>query len=1099
MVTVEFDLFAGRPSILFLMVIAAAFYGGRNVAFFSLAISLPSLAFLVLPESASYGFNQGTIFQLVSYTILAGLISWLIATLRTREQTLLQSETRYRFMFENNPFPLWVYDLETLKFLAVNDSATYNYGYSTDEFMSMSIKDIRPPEEVDALLSDIEKLAKISGPIAPSKIWRHVKKNGTIIDVEIASHGLMFEGRPARMILANDVTERVRAEAAIRQSEARLFEVLRNCPVAIAVNRWSDGQFVDVNATFTELTGWSLDEIKGSTPRDLKFTSDVVSDGLRDSLQKYGVVVDREITLATRHGDSRSAITGCVFVNIFDEPHVVSSLVDITDRIAAENARRTSDARYATLFDYSPDGILIADSESYYLDANATMAKMLGYGRSELVGMHASDIVIPDEHSRIGEALDIVRSSNDYNREWTFRRKDGTTFSGEVTATQMPDGLLLAVVRDITDRKESEALLRRERERFEATAATSPGVLCSYGRHPDGTGSFSYAAPGIEDIFGVTPDQLTKTDEPLFANIAAPDRQDVKDAFDESARTMSVFHEEFRANSPTRGEICVEMYSQPVAEADGSILWHGVMTDVTERNLLAAAKREGERRMRLASDATGVGIWEWNPATNMIWWDAQMFQLYGMDPTNDGYIPYEDWSRAVLPTDLAKQENILNETIRTKGRGSREFRIIRHDTGEQRVIEAIETVRLDPNGQVECVVGTNLDVTEWKLIAAVRESLAAIVESSEDAIISKDLQSNITTWNAGAERMFGYTADEIIGRSILTLIPPERHVEEPAILEKILKGQIIDPFETVRSTKDGRLIDVSVTISPIRDIHGEISGASKIARDITEAKRAADQIRQLNADLEQRVAERTAELEAVNKELEAFSYSVSHDLRAPLRHVNGFSLAVMEDCGQQLDELGRSYLKEIRNASKEMANLIDDLLMLARVSRTEMHRERFDLSELAKSVINDLRKSDPDRRVDVRLEENVFAYGDKRLVQIVLTNLLGNAWKFTSTKDDPQIVFGIEVESDQSSYFVRDNGAGFDMAYSKKLFGAFQRLHSVHEFEGTGIGLATVMRIVNRHGGRVWAEGKINEGAKFNFTLPEHTERRHEREVYPSG
>jgi light-regulated signal transduction histidine kinase (bacteriophytochrome) len=246
--------------------------------------------------------------------------------------------------------------------------------------------------------------------------------------------------------------------------------------------------------------------------------------------------------------------------------------------------------------------------------------------------------------------------------------------------------------------------------------------------------------------------------------------------------------------------------------------------------------------------------------------------------------------------------------------------------------------------------------------------------------------------------------------------------------------------------------------------------------------------RESQRDLEHRVADRTAQLQAANKELEAFSYSVSHDLRAPLRHLNGFSQALLEDYSDRLDDQGKNFLQQVRNASQEMAQLIDDVLQLARVTRSEMRKEFVNLSELAAGVVADLQKMERRPNVIVNIEAGLSAPGDKRLSRIVLANLLGNAWKFTSRRKDAEIAFGKAQHNGETIYFVRDNGAGFDMTYVNKLFGAFQRLHTAGEFEGTGIGLATVQRIIHRHGGRVWAEGEMNKGATFYFALPNSKE-----------
>ena len=361
--------------------------------------------------------------------------------------------------------------------------------------------------------------------------------------------------------------------------------------------------------------------------------------------------------------------------------------------------------------------------------------------------------------------------------------------------------------------------------------------------------------------------------------------------------------------------------------------------------------------------------------------------------------------------------------------------------------------------------------------------LAAVVESSSDAVIGLDLNTIVTRWNAAAERIFGYSADEIVGRPIAVIIPPDRHDDEERILSAIKRGEFVEHFETERMRRDGGLIAVSVTVTPIKDAHGQVIAFSKVARDITEHKRVAEAIRQLNTELEQRVTERTTQLQAVNNELEAFSYSVSHDLRAPLRSLDGFSQALLEDCAGQLDEKGQDHLRRIRAGSVRMGQLIDDLLNLSRISRVEMSRELVDLSKMANEVAEELRAAAPQRNAEFVVAEGLQAETDPRLMRIVLTNLIGNAWKFTSKQPHARIEFGSSGENGSKEYFMRDNGAGFDPAYAAKLFGAFQRLHSTRDFAGTGIGLATVQRIIQRQGGRVWAEGKVDEGATFHFAL----------------
>jgi len=315
------------------------------------------------------------------------------------------------------------------------------------------------------------------------------------------------------------------------------------------------------------------------------------------------------------------------------------------------------------------------------------------------------------------------------------------------------------------------------------------------------------------------------------------------------------------------------------------------------------------------------------------------------------------------------------------------------------------------------------------------------------------------------------------------LFPPERVGEEPALLARIKRGERVEHFETVRTTKSGKLIDVSVTLSPIRNNRDEIIGASKIARDITERKVAQEKIHQLNAELEQRVIQRTAELEAANKELEAFSYSVSHDLRAPLRAVNGFAGIVLEDFSSQLPEEGKRYLERIRNGGQRMGELIDDLLAFSRLSRQSMNRQAVNSVKIVRDVLDELKPQQNGRQIEVKVGELPACHGDPGLLKQVWVNLISNAVKYSRVREPAIIEIGFARDNDENVYFVRDNGAGFDMQYANKLFGVFQRLHRADEFEGTGVGLAIVQRIVHRHGGRVWAKAEVNRGATFYFTL----------------
>jgi PAS domain S-box-containing protein len=394
-----------------------------------------------------------------------------------------------------------------------------------------------------------------------------------------------------------------------------------------------------------------------------------------------------------------------------------------------------------------------------------------------------------------------------------------------------------------------------------------------------------------------------------------------------------------------------------------------------------------------------------------------------------------------------------------------------------------------PDGRVHQVLGIAEDITErhhYETQLREREEYyRLIVEQAGDGIFISDAEGRCIQANRRATEILGYSHDELMGMRLSDTIAPEDRRARPVRQQEIDRGEaVLQERRLVR--KDGSLIPVE--IHAVRLSSGNVLG---LVRDLTERKRAenarlqaAEEIQRLNADLERRVQERTQQLEDAVRELEAFSYSVSHDLRAPLRGIDGFSQALLEDYGDTLDAEGQRYLQRVRSASQRMGVLIDDLLRLSRISRTDLYHETVDASALAQELLAEIRLEEPERRVEIQIQPGLLLFADRNLLRIALDNLLRNAWKFTSKHPTAYIEFGGEIGEHSSVFFVRDDGAGFDMRYAGKLFQSFQRLHDPAEFDGTGIGLAIVQRIIHRHGGRVWAEGRVEEGATFYFSVP---------------
>jgi PAS domain S-box-containing protein len=369
------------------------------------------------------------------------------------------------------------------------------------------------------------------------------------------------------------------------------------------------------------------------------------------------------------------------------------------------------------------------------------------------------------------------------------------------------------------------------------------------------------------------------------------------------------------------------------------------------------------------------------------------------------------------------------------------------------------------------------------------ERFRLLVNGVKDyAIFRMDPQGFIQTWNKGAERITRYQAQEIIGQHFSKFYTPEDLERDyPAYELKVAIEQGRFETEGWRVREDGSCFWAKVAITPIQNEKEELLGFSKVTQDLTSQKAAEGELlasEQRYRELAETLQQQSKQLLAVNKELEAFSYSVSHDLRSPLRTIDGFSQAVLELYGEQLDDKGKDYLGRVRQGSQQMAQLIDDMLQLSRLTRGEMKLgEQVNMSQLLEEMAQNFHHDEPERLVQFEIQENVIAQGDKRLLQAVLQNLISNAWKYTSKHARGNIKFGCLHTSETPIYYFQDDGAGFDMRYADKLFGAFQRLHGVGEFPGTGVGLATVARIVHRHGGEIWAKAEVEKGATFFFTL----------------
>lgn len=386
------------------------------------------------------------------------------------------------------------------------------------------------------------------------------------------------------------------------------------------------------------------------------------------------------------------------------------------------------------------------------------------------------------------------------------------------------------------------------------------------------------------------------------------------------------------------------------------------------------------------------------------------------------------------------------------------------------------------------IYGSARDITERKRLTATRDALASIVDYAFDAIIAVDLDGVVTSWNAAAETMYGYSAEEMLGKNISTVVTDRDECLD--LLARARMGEV-SRYETTRRTKSGQVFQVWMTASPLLDVDGHVVGSSNITMDISDRKRAELEADSLRGELEERVRQRTQQLQARTeelqesmRELDAFAYTVSHDLRAPLRAMDGFSRILLDDYMGRLDADGARYLGFIRSNAQGMQELVDGLLAFSRLGRRALKRVSLTPAVLARQALSDLGSASERDDLTVEIDDNLpECSADPTLLKQVFVNLIGNSIKFSKGEPAARVRVGFKREGDETVYFVTDNGVGFEPEYSDKIFGVFQRLHRAEDFEGTGIGLANVLRIVTKHDGRIWCESEPGRGATFFFTI----------------
>ncbi len=884
--------------------------------------------------------------------------------------------------------------------------------------------------------------------------------------------------------------------SATRRSEQQLRLITNALPVLISyVDASRHYQFA--NQAYEEWFGRRplgnhLEEVLGtSTYRKISGNVDKVL---------AGRLVNYETEIPYKDGGAR--FVNATYVPDFGNDGKVQGFFVLALDITAQKGVAEELRLWADAFEGCAHGIAITNPDTNrVVVCNPAFARMHKCRPEEMVGLAILNVYSPSYQAQVRSYLEKADQIGHVRFEAEMTRKDDSSFPVQMDVVSVlgQDGELLyrvATAQDITERKQAEG---KSNQQANLLAQINDAVLIldeSFVITSWNEGAEKIYGWNAEEALGKTGEHLLQTE--FFSTTRAEAVKELQESEKFSAEISQLCKDGTRVDIETR---TVVMHD----EKGNTIGYASVNRDITERKQAEQTIRLKDELLRLTSEMAKVGGWEFDTKTLKGTWTDEVARIHDLDPADEtnveiGLSFYVDESQA-------KIEQAVTEAIELGIPYDLELEMV----SARNVHKWIRTIALPiiEEGKVTKVQGIFQDITERKktekelqeardeLEFKVQERTAALSQTNAwlqalmdympDHIYFKDTQSRFIRTSRSQASMLGLgDPAEAAGKTDFDFFPhaARSYAEEQEIIKS---GQPLVDLEEHVVWPDGRETWVSTTKVPLPDAEGKIIGLFGISRDITERKLAEESIRQLNANLEKQAGH----LQTAVRELEAFSYSVSHDLRAPLRAIDGFTRILVEDYEALLDDEGKRVCGVISREAQRMGQLIDDLLSFSRLSRKEMRDSTIDMHSLVEAVYNELIVDKERERVEFQLGNLPSATGDTALIRQVWVNLLSNAVKFSSKKERAVIEVGNTEGEHESIYYVRDNGTGFDMGYANKLFGVFQRLHSEKEFEGTGVGLAIVQRVIHRHGGRVWAEGEVEKGATFYFAIP-RKEKQHE-------
>jgi PAS domain S-box-containing protein len=904
-----------------------------------------------------------------------------------------------------------------------------------------------------------------------------------------------------RVATAQDISERKQADEKIIQ-QARLLEQVNDAVIAtdenFIITSWNTGA--------ERIFGWRAEEVIGGKADEIlqtEFFSKTRFDVIQALREKGEFSAD--VTQIRKDG-GRVHIEAHT-VALWDENGNILGYVsinrDISERKTAENLLRATQEQLLSLIKEAPISIAMFDQNMRYIATSQRWVNDYRLGDNYLLGRSHYDVFpgLPEnwkEAHRKGLAGETIKNDDDL---WV--REDGTKswFRWAIVPWHDAEGKIGGIIistEDITEGKRAVEELKRSEERYRYLFENNPYPMWTYDRK---TLAFLDVNEAAIEKYGYSRQE--------FLNMAIVDirpPEDLEKLIQNLAQPRRPLdHSEGWRHCLKDGTIIYVEITSHTLEMDGHASVFVIAQDITERVQTQNTIRLKDELLHLTSEMAKVGGWEFDAQTRNGTWTDEVARIHDLEPSQQTSV--ELGLSFYLNESRARVEQAVKEAIELAKPYDLELEMITAK-GNHKWVRTAALPILD-EGKVIKVQGIFQDITERKkteddlqkahdeLEVKVQERTAALSQANAllqalmdympDQIYFKDTQCRFIRNSRAQATLLGLSDPvEVIGKTDFDFFPhaAKAYAEEQEVMKT---GKSLIDFEEWVVWPDGKETWVSTTKVPLLNSDRETIGIFGISRDITERKRSELAIQQLNHDLEKQAEK----LQVANKELEAFSYSVSHDLRAPLRAIDGYTRILVEDYESKFDAEGKRICGIISAEARRMGQLIDDLLAFSRLGRKEMYSSNVDMKALVISVLNELIKDDDRERIDFKIARLPSVSADASLMRQVWVNLLSNALKFTSKKERATIEVGSKSSKEEIVYFVRDSGAGFDMEYANKLFGVFQRLHSESEFEGTGVGLAIVQRIIHRHDGRIWAEGQVDQGATFYFALP-RKDRHHE-------